>query len=286
MMALFGAILLSGFTFVFSGAFLRAVYKDLGFLRYTLTCLVVVGLLGVAQIYALAMLFAISALLIGLQNWLEEKKLKLVTSAGVSLFVVAAILGAVFYFWTKQAGVGWETEMTDMIRSWLAQFVVQDSKSQVQPESILRELPSGVFIALIGTLTLAFTLEKRIGRLMRFPPAMRVSPAAQETGEFRLPDWIIWIFLAALLGAFYNHSNENLKLVSVNLINVLIFLYFLQGMAVSAAYLRKQKATTLWRGFFYLMATVLLFQFVAAVGFIDYWADFRNKLINRSPTNN
>ena len=67
-----------------------------------------------------------------------------------------------------------------------------------------------------------------------------------------------------------------------NIVLVLGVLYTVQGIALVHALLAKLQLSSAWLILFYLLLIPLLSQVVMALGIVDAWADFRNRIRPRS----
>jgi hypothetical protein len=81
-----------------------------------------------------------------------------------------------------------------------------------------------------------------------------------------------------ILGAFLKHGKEPLEIASVNALNVLIVLYFFQGLAVISNVFRSFKVAPFWQAIWYTLFVLQLFLMVSLLGFVDYWLEFRVRL--------
>lgn len=99
-----------------------------------------------------------------------------------------------------------------------------------------------------------------------------------EIGEFktfRNPDLLVWLLIAA--GFAMLAGTPIVTTPALNLLVVLVLVYFLQGLAVVLTLIARQSFAGMLRVGLYLM---LLFQpymaaVVAAIGIFDLWGDFR-----------
>jgi uncharacterized protein YybS (DUF2232 family) len=103
---------------------------------------------------------------------------------------------------------------------------------------------------------------------------------------FRAPDACVWMMIVAILGAFLKHDFSEIKVVSTNLLNVLVVVYFFQGLAIVSYVFEALKVSPLWRGIWYLLILVQLFLMVSLVGFVDFWLEFRERLSRKSTQEN
>lgn len=103
-------------------------------------------------------------------------------------------------------------------------------------------------------------------------------PAFPDFGDlacWKLPDWVVWFVIAA--GAMMIVPEDIAKIVGLNTLIVLLFLYLLQGLSVVQFFFRKKNIPRYLRAMFY--ALIVLYQyllvFIAAIGLFDIWVDFR-----------
>jgi len=103
-------------------------------------------------------------------------------------------------------------------------------------------------------------------------------PAFPDFGDlacWKLPDWVVWFVIAA--GALMIVPEDIAKIIGLNALIVLLFLYLLQGLSIVQFFFRKKNIPKYLRGLFY--ALIVLYQyllvFIAAIGLFDIWVDFR-----------
>lgn len=93
--------------------------------------------------------------------------------------------------------------------------------------------------------------------------------------RWRSPDWLIWGLIAAGFAVVFAEGPG--QSVAINVLIILLPIYFLQGLAVVEHFLA-QKGLSLWlRGISYLFLLVVnpLPMIVTGVGVFDLWVDFR-----------
>ncbi len=92
--------------------------------------------------------------------------------------------------------------------------------------------------------------------------------------EWSNPEWLIFVFLMA--GFMLLVPLKSLRLISLNLLLVVGFLYFCQGIAVVAAMFHRFQVPLFWRLIGYpLLFMNPLFFMVIILGLMDLWLDFR-----------
>lgn len=138
---------------------------------------------------------------------------------------------------------------------------------------LMRRIYPGMLVAMGGALQLA-----TVGLL-----ALLLRPRALPGPAFarwRAPELLVWALIAAGFAAAF--SGGTLQNVALNLLVILLPIYFLQGLAVIEHFLVGRGVAPLWRGGGYLLLLVInpLPMIVTGVGIFDLWADFRKKRIN------
>lgn len=130
----------------------------------------------------------------------------------------------------------------------------------------------------IFALALAITLDRSIF-------AGRERHNFHSLLNFELPDACVWLALFAIGGAQIQHNSELIKIVALNLLNVMICLYFLQGLAVMFSFFKTFRFGPVWQVLWLFVFVFQLFLFVAIIGFIDYWLDIRKRIYKKvAPT--
>lgn len=149
---------------------------------------------------------------------------------------------------------------------------------QVDKETLLKQVPSALFIMMIFTVWINSVLVRRVERALGWIPAKQKHffPRS-EFYKWRLPDEFVWVALLSAAGNFLAKEPQWLKWTSANIFNIVVMLYFFQGLAVVVSFLNAKKITAFWRTLVYLLIFTQLFLGVAFLGFVDLWMDFRNK---------
>lgn len=98
---------------------------------------------------------------------------------------------------------------------------------------------------------------------------------------WKAPEKLIWLLILAGFGMLYASGLS--QRVALNVLTVLLPLYFLQGLAVLTYFFQHKGITPFFRGLGYLLVVVLnpLPLIVTAVGVFDLWADFRKPRIKK-----
>jgi uncharacterized protein YybS (DUF2232 family) len=93
--------------------------------------------------------------------------------------------------------------------------------------------------------------------------------------QLRLPDFLIWFLIITGFSMLLKVSL--VQQVSLNVLTLLLPLYFLQGVAILSFFLRKKSFSTVSQAFVYVVVLVInpLPVVVTAIGVFDMWFDFR-----------
>jgi uncharacterized protein YybS (DUF2232 family) len=117
------------------------------------------------------------------------------------------------------------------------------------------------------------------GNLLLARPLLRSKnlfyPAFGPLNEWKAPERLVWV--AILSGFLLMVPHTGLKFLGINILIIMMMVYFFQGIAIVSFYFEKKRVPRLLRGILY--ALLVLQQFVLlvviALGFFDLWVDFR-----------
>ena len=184
------------------------------------------------------------------------------------------LLGAVRIL-TKRMDTTWQQMLKGPIETFVAQVQSMNSSIQISHEDILAQVPSGIVILLFVSLSLALLFEGRLQSIAKILPKQRGTAFL----NFKLPDALVWLTILALLLAFLKTEIVEAQQVGTNMLNVIIFLYFLQGMAIVTLFFNHYKLSPVLRTLAYIFIFLQLFVFVSGLGLVDYWVDFRARML-------
>lgn len=93
--------------------------------------------------------------------------------------------------------------------------------------------------------------------------------------DLHLPEWLIWFLIVSGFSLLLDFTV--VQQIALNVLTVLLPLYFLQGIAIMTFFFRKKAFSTLSRVFGYVLILVInpLPLLVTAMGVFDMWFDFR-----------
>ncbi len=100
--------------------------------------------------------------------------------------------------------------------------------------------------------------------------------------NWKAPELLIWAFILAGFGVFL--ADGWLWGAALNLLTILVPVYFLQGLAVATFFFRKKGISPGFRTLGYVLVLLLnpLPLIVTGVGVFDLWADFRKPRIKKT----
>ena len=128
-------------------------------------------------------------------------------------------------------------------------------------------------IALVGTVFLVWVniLE---GKWL-FRTKRMWYPSFGDLSLWRIFDKAVWLFVIA--GVLIMIPSVTLRIVGLNIMIALLFLYMLQGLAIINFFFQKKNIPVFLRvfGYFLVFAQQFLLLLVAGLGLIDTWVDFR-----------
>lgn len=228
----------------------------------------------------LASCFSFLALLVFFFNEFEDRG----SSTGLAVFwsvAVSAGLGlSALKFKATSAGLSIQEWLKPQAEAFMNQLKTMNPKLELDFAALYQQAPSGVLIFLGVSLALAIVFENRMRQMLKLPLNIRLNKFLQ----FRVPDATVWLMLFALLAAFLRVDNEALKVAGGNLLNVLLFVYFVQGMAIVTQFFISHRVAPMWRSILYFLIVLQFFVFVSGLGFMDYWVDFRKKILDNEET--
>lgn len=267
--------LLTGLTVVMGAIPLNGLYRYAGRLYYWLFWALAITTLFYLGFYPLAVGLCSMCFVVGVFNEVRRNGYSYVSSGVISVAFTSTLIYFFAFFFARIKEIKWvpffETYLNDNVLKYFPP--TGDGAIPFDIKQVIVQIPSIGVILLIVSLFLAVLFEKRILIWLQIPTLRR-----EKLREFSLPDTVIWIFILSLLLAFIKLETTWVNVVGMNLLNVVVLLYFFQGLAVIATYLHLTKATIFWRTLIYVFAITQLFLAVAVFGIIDYWMDFRRKL--------
>ena len=112
--------------------------------------------------------------------------------------------------------------------------------------------------------------------LMKFSARLPGLPAIGDFKGFKNPEQLVWVLIVA--GFAMLAKNQQVTTAALNVLVVIVSLYFIQGMAVIAHFFTRFAVPKFVRVLFYLFLALqpYLVVAVAALGIFDIWGNFRS----------
>ncbi len=207
--------------------------------------------------------------------------------------------GSALVFWCAVWGIGWAEISFSLVREWrqFAGLLLDQSGAGGPAAEFLQQV-----MAAAGPMARLFParliLGGTLGTLLAAGWHHRISahpvgPAPGSFGEFRFPDAVVWLLIAAIAVLVLPETLQHLanrptvgpppaiRLGALNLLVVCAALYGVRGMAVLARLLHPGNMAIV---FAFVVLLLLPFTLIglAGLGLADTWVDFRRRLERRS----
>lgn len=261
---------------------LRNNFGRLYFLIISLFFIIVPLLIGQGL---LSSLFFTSVLLVFIYSELEEHGTTYAASVLISVLFVSgfSVVGTAAYVHLTKVNI---MSVLQTKANEIAASITQiNPKVTMTADNIISQLPSGIVVSFIITLALGILIERLVRNIL-LSRGHSTSPSYYSLLSLELPDICVWITILGIAAVGIKMENPIYKTVGINILNVMMTLYFFQGLAVFYSFFRTFKIGVIWQAVWALIFVFQLFIFVAAVGFVDYWLDIRKRIYRRvAPSN-
>lgn len=250
-----------------------------GFLVVIGTCATAFGLISPVAAYGYLVQFGAPALLLTL---LLRRGVSWCRATICSLFLLLGMGGLFLYGLSLQQ----QTGVTALVESYLqgeietalvlakdmelpaAQAAQFESTVRHTGELLLQAYPAAATIGyglLLLTTLLGLVLAAR----------SRYSIPGIPFEQWKVPELWIWGLILGGVGVLL--AEGSLEMAAVNLLAVMLALYFLQGLAIVRYFFRSRRVSPLLRTLGYVLLATLnpLPALVAGIGVFDLWIDFR-----------
>jgi hypothetical protein len=270
------SVVLSLLTVVLGAPLMRVLRKTYGARAYWILGLVITVGFWLMKAPALSVFVGSIWMTLGVYMELEGKGLRWSVSG-----LLAVISGTLFFtgatvFNLVNSGVHNLAEAETLVKQFTDKLYEVNPDLHLDAGLLVQLIPSAVVTILVVALGIGLIFERRAFSWSKLP---RERVASQlKLLEFRLPDFLVWVAMAAFLLTMENFHVKALEILGLNIVNVLTVLYFFQGLAILEVSLRSFKAGALLRAAIYIILVGQLFPLVSAIGLIDYWVDFRKRL--------
>ena len=271
------AVALTAITGFLGSSIVRALRKTVSPLVYWIGGIVVVAALWTTNAQLMAVYVGTVWMTLGAYHELEVRGFRWWNSGIISICLAAMV--AIFGLWQVLVSSGisnWERARSYGLEVAEKVIAAAGASGKILPEYLLQQMPSAFVILLIFTLAFGLIFERNTFSFFGLPQK-RVA-ARINIAEFRLPAFFVWIALASFFFAMVDLHMKEVAVVFGNMLNIVVVLYFFQGVAVFEALLNFLRAGVVTRVLGYLIMIGQLMLILSVVGFADYWMDFRRKL--------
>ncbi len=196
-----------------------------------------------------------------------------------SVLKTSLLIGGVCFFYIKSQNIQAVEWATSSLQGMVESIQKIDPSLKVDLESVVKQLPSILFTALGIAMWLAILFDRRfrgVSKLFR--------PEEDPFLNTRLPDGLVWLVIVALLFSFVKTPINWGQEVALNLLNVILLLYFFQGLSIVALAFTRYRLGPFIKAFLYVVFVTQLFLFVSILGILDYWLNFRGRIFKASST--
>jgi len=281
------AVLMTALTYVLGAASLRVLRQRLGRTGFWALAIGISAVLFAARAPQLSVAFLSLVVLMGVFAEFEELGCGLMLSSAFTLLFNTLLAAGGLALWMYYKGPTWTQVLLDAVKKVFEPLNQLSPQIQINYFDLMLQLPSIILILWMAAIYLAVLLEDRLNvgtkgevdaeALLPLP----ASPMRSQLPTFRLPDACVWIFIASLLGAFGGVPWRAVEVISVNVMNITLVLFFFQGAAIVVQFFNKLRMGWFWQMLFMILIVVQLFLFVSLIGLMDFWLDFRARMAKR-----
>lgn len=277
---LISATLMTILVAILGAPLLRVLRNVFGPLKYWLAGVVMTALLLAAGPATLTLGFLLLSfwVTIGVYQEFEEQGHGNFWTACLSVGLGSLVILLGPYIWAQALGLNLIENLKVSVEEVAKQLLQGKSLSEfgLTAEGIIGQIPSMVIGIEIAALAFALMLDRKFAVLM----GLRYERIASQMRllEFRLPDFMIWLAMVSFLLSFIKVVEPWVSTVALNVFNVMMSLYFFQGLAVLEMSFLVFRVGAILRLLIYLLVVGQLFFLLSPIGLIDYWVDFRQRL--------
>lgn len=254
---------------------LRLLRVNYGGVMYWVGCLLVSGALFAVGQVLIAAAFATLALLIGIYSEAEKQYASTFSSGAIAVLATSGLLAASIAVWSDLTKTNLFQAVKNVAGTIVARAVEMNPQLELKSDVLAWQAPSFVIVVMILALGAALMWERRGRRWFGLAEAV-TKPS--NLLAFKVPAYFVWIAIASGAAALIQHEISWLNMLGMNLLNIVVAIYFMQGMAVIGQMFQTYKISPFWQTFWYIVLFLQLFPLVAMTGFADFWFEFRDRL--------
>jgi len=280
------SVILTATTFVFGALPMRMARRLFGRWPFWAGFGAIAAVMFAAHAPMYALMVLALTVLTGVSEEVEDHGGSVFTAgfAGFLSSLGVATLGGAL--WLHQSKLHLLEELRKGVTELINRMTEVNPNAVVNADAVLQQLPSVVMISLICALAIALIGEARMLRWFNPKLAERALVDRARLVSFRVPDVFIWLTIVSIFGAFFRHGQAWAEIASVNALNVLVFMFFFQGLAIVSHAFRVFKVSNFWRSLWYVVLVLQLFLIVSLDGFADFWLEFRQRLTRKPAATN
>jgi len=277
------AVFLSMTTVVFATVPLFLLRASAGRKPYVFYSILMLATLTSLQDLAFMGPLACSILLAGIFAEARLMKCSFFEAGLSSLLVVVGLVCLALSALVHYQDLDITAYITTKLNTLMASVKEIQPNAKINNDKILMQLPSAIVMIFIISLWLgqvgsSFVIKRYRG-LDSFIDDKVKQPLLDFKGsEFVVPKALIWPTLVMMALAFIDIQQETLQVVASNFLNILIVIYFLQGLALVAYLFKAMEIGPFWQWFWYVVLILHMFLLVSSIGFADFWVNFRSKI--------
>lgn len=218
--------------------------------------------------------FATLTLLIGIYSEAEKQYDGTFSPGAIAVLATSGLLAAAVAVWSDVTNTNLFQAIKEVAQTIANRAIEMNPQLEMKADVIAWQAPSFIMVVMILALGAALMWEHRGRRWFGM-----TEPAAKPKNliAFRVPASFVWIAIASGAAALIQHNVQWAQILGMNVLNVMVALYFLQGMAVVGHMFKTFKVSPFWQTLWYIILFVQLFPLVAFVGFADFWFEFRER---------
>jgi len=276
------AVIFSSFTYICGAVPIMVIRQAYGRIGFFVGLTVVSSLLFSLNYTFLAFTFICLALLVGIYSEMEQGG---ATPAGAGLLAVLFVSGVTAIFSSVYVQYN-QLSLVSVLRVKILEVLAQlrdiNPNIQIEVDTVMGQLPSGILAALILSLAISVISYRSLAGILRINVKEKYHTNLRT---FELPNLCVWLTIVSIALVGLNLQGEWYRLVGLNLLNVMIVLYFFQGLAIVMSFFKTFRISFFWQITWLLLLVVQLFILVSLIGFVDYWLDLRKRMYRRVAPN-
>jgi hypothetical protein len=226
---------------------LMLLRRNGGRLSLLIATLLGFGVLTGLGVYSAALMFGGASLVTWIFCECESQNIGYSASIGAAVLALAGVMAVALGYGIHSLGFDPKTFVDAQLDLALTQLKMP-AEFTVDKASLMKQLPSGLVIMVVVSMWLNTLLSVRMERWLGWVPlAQKHFFVKSDLLRWKMPDEMVWLALASAAGAFFNLKPEWLSLLSLNVFNVVVMLYFFQGLAIIASFFVTKRVGPFWR---------------------------------------